>query len=398
MVSSSSSTGFVWAERYMWHDTGTAAGYLPAGGYFEPASHFESSASKRRFRNLVEVAGLLDNTLTTIKPREATIEEIKYYHTDEYITHVKKCSDLGFGDGGELTPIGKHSYEIALLSAGGCIEAVDQVLDGKLKNAYALNRPPGHHAEKDKGRGFCIFNNVVIAAEHCIRKRGLKKVAILDWGENPVSILTGRLNILHKLKLRIDVHHGNGTQKAFYGRKDVLFVSIHQDRFYPPDLGNVEENGEGEGLGYNINVPLPPGSGHGAYLDTIERLVIPAFYQFKPDIILVSSGFDAGFLDPLGRMMAYGETYRLMTRMVMKAAHDLCHDRVVMVHEGGYSPVYVPWCGLATVEELSGQKAPEDCVDIYGTAVFANVGGQDLQPHQKILIDSLVKEKLPLVK
>ncbi|KAI9003471.1 deacetylase [Hyaloraphidium curvatum] len=367
-------TGFIWEERFMWHNTGVATGFLPSNGeYNEPDLHFESPASKRRFRNLVEVTGLFDS-LVHVKAREATDKEIQYYHPAEYMAKVKALSDAGFGDAGELAPVGKNSYEIAKLSAGACIAAVDAVLDGVVDNIYALNRPPGHHAEASQGRGFCIFSNVVIAAEHARKVRGLKRVAILDW----------------------DVHHGNGTQKAFYNDPGVLFISIHQDRYYPQDCGFVEENGEGAGEGYNINVPLPPGSGHGAYVSTVERIVVPAIRQYQPEIILISSGFDASVMDPLGRQMATSETYREMTKLMLAVADEVCGGKVAMVHEGGYSPVYVPFCGIATLEEMTGIKT--DVVDGFYAGMFKACGGQDLQPHQDALIKKIETELVPKVK
>ena len=217
---------------------------------------------------------------------------------------------------------------------GGVIEAVDAVLGGKVDNAYALVRPPGHHAERDTGRGFCIFGNVALAAMHALEARDIPRIAVVDW----------------------DVHHGNGTQAAFYGDPRALTISIHQDRNYPFDSGFLTERGEGAGMGYNINVPLPPGSGHEAYLATIERVVAPALRAHEPGLVLVGCGFDASVADPLGRQMCFSETYREMTRIVKSLAGELSGGRLVMAHEGGYSTAYVPGCGLAVLEELSGHR------------------------------------------
>jgi acetoin utilization deacetylase AcuC-like enzyme len=270
-------------------------------------------------------------------------------------------SEASGGNAGEGTPFSAGGFEVALLAAGGTITAVDAVLDGRVRNAYALVRPPGHHAESDVGRGFCIFGNVVIAVEHARASRRIGRVAVVDW----------------------DVHHGNGTQKAFYRDPGVLTISIHQDRWYPHDSGGMDERGEGPGFGFNVNIPLPPGSGHGAYLATIERVVVPALRAFRPELIVVPSGFDGSMWDPLGRMMAYSETYRAMTRMLTAAADDLCGGRLVLSHEGGYAPLYVPFCGLAVMEELTGVKTP---VNDPMAARAGAVGGQDLQPHQDEVI------------
>lgn len=355
-------TGFLWHERYMWHSTGIAAGQVPAGGYVEPDNHIESVPSKRRFRNLVEVTGLVDE-LVALKPRYASEEEILRFHDPAYIARVKEMSAAGFGEAGEFTPVGPDSYDIARLSAGGCIVGMDAVLDGTIANGYILNRPPGHHAEADRGRGFCILGNVVIAILHGLAERGLAKVATVDW----------------------DVHHGNGTQKAFYDRNDVLTISLHQDKCYPQESGGLEETGSGEGEGYNINVPLPPGSGHGAYLEAIRRVAVPAIERFKPDFIMVPSGFDANGMDPLGRQMCTSETYRQMTLALMEVADKVCGGRLLCCHEGGYQPVYVPWCGLATLEALSGTRT--DAVDPYLDGFLGTLGYQALQPWQSAVID-----------
>jgi acetoin utilization deacetylase AcuC-like enzyme len=354
-------TGFVWHEQYAWHDTGTTAGVLPAGGFIQPFHHFENPDTKRRFRNLLEVSGLLDQ-LVEIKPRPATEAEIGRFHTQAYIERIKAMNAARGGDAGELTFFGPGSYEIALLSAGGCIVALEAILDGNVKNAYALVRPPGHHAEPDIGRGFCIFGNVVIAVMHAKAVRGLKRIATVDW----------------------DVHHGNGAQKAFYNDPTVLTISIHQDNCYPPDSGATEENGAGEGLGANININIPPGAGHAAYLSAFERVVVPALRRFQPEVILVPSGFDANGLDPLARMLCDSETYRLLTRQLMVVAGEVCQGRLLLCHEGGYSEVYVPFCGLAVMEELAGIKTP--VTDPF-LPIIAGQGGRVLLPHHIAAID-----------
>jgi acetoin utilization deacetylase AcuC-like enzyme len=210
--------------------------------------------------------------------------------------------------------------------------AVDALMNGDLRRVYALVRPPGHHAMADLGMGYCIFNNVVIAARHAQRTHGLAKVMILDW----------------------DVHSGNGTQDAFYADNSVLFFSIHQDRLYPEQFGWVEQSGEGDGVGHTINIPLPPGCGNATYQAVIEEIVAPITRQFQPDVIFISAGQDASSSDPLGRMSVTSSGYRWMTRMLMGLADDLCDGRLIGVQEGGYSEIYAPYCTLAIVEELAG--------------------------------------------
>jgi acetoin utilization deacetylase AcuC-like enzyme len=360
------STGFVWHERYAWHNTGRQAGPFQsdAAGWLEPdVRHSENADTKRRFRNLLEVTGLLDQ-LTRIPARPATVEELLRFHTQAHIDRIRAVSDGGGGDGGGGdTPMGKGSYEVALLSAGGVIEAVDAVLDGTVDNAYALVRPPGHHALADAAMGFCLFGNVALAALHARAVRGLERIAIVDW----------------------DVHHGNGTQSAFYADPSVLTISLHQDDNFPPDSGHLEENGEGDGEGYNINVPLPPGCGNGAYEAAFERIVVPALEAFGPDLVIVASGLDASSMDPLGRMMVSPGGFARLTDLLLDATARLCAGRLVIAHEGGYSAELVPMCGLAIVERLSGIET--DCRGTLLHLASEHMGQQELQPHQKAQIE-----------
>jgi len=225
-----------------------------------------------------------------------------------------------------------------------------------------LVRPPGHHAERDKGLGFCLFANVPIAIMKARAAHKIGRIAIVDW----------------------DVHHGNGTQQAFYEDPDTLVISLHQDGLFPRNgRGSRAERGEGRGEGFNINAPLPPGCGTRAYLAAFERLVIPALHAFRPEMIVVCSGFDAAVLDPLGRMMVHSEGYRTMTRLLMEAAADLCDGRLAMSHEGGYSASYAPYCGLAVMEQLSGIRTK---IDDPFLANFSGYPGQLVQPHQEAAI------------
>ncbi len=360
------STGFLFHERYMWHNTGRASGPFlsDASGWLEPDwRHTENSETKRRIRNLLDVSGLLDQ-LTRIDPRPASVEEVCRYHTPEYVAGIQAASDGAGGEGIDgTTVIGKGSYEVALLAAGGVIASVDAVLDGVVDNVYALVRPAGHHALPDGAMGFCLFGNVAIAAHHARVARGLARVAIVDW----------------------DVHHGNGTQAAFYDDPNVLTISVHQDNCFPPGSGLVEETGSGAGEGYNINIPLPPGSGDGAYVAAFEQVVVPALERFRPELVLVASGFDANAMDPLGRMMVSPDGYGRMARILLDAAGRLCDGRVVMAHEGGYSAELVPFCGLAVMEAMSGVET-----EVRGTILQefpAHMGQQELQPHQAALIE-----------
>ncbi|MGO9453330.1 MAG: class II histone deacetylase [Candidatus Binataceae bacterium] len=348
-------TGFVFEELYMWHDSG--------GGSFptQPSAGFENPETKRRFHNLLAAAGVLDH-LRQIKPAPASEEDIARFHTREYIELIRQLSAQRGGDAGELTPFGPGSFEIALLSAGGVIAAVEQVVKGTVDNAYALVRPPGHHAEPNRGRGYCIFGNIAIAVMYARARLGVNRIAVVDW----------------------DVHHGNGTQLAFYEDPGVLTISIHQDQLYPAASGPMSDNGAGPGTGFNLNIPMPPGSGVGAYLAAFERAIVPALYKFKPELIVVASGLDANAYDPLGRMMLNSECYRALTNTMLEAASDLCGGRLVLAHEGGYSELYVPFCGLAIVEELSGLRTEvsDPFLDLTKSRAY-----QELQPHQEVVIE-----------
>lgn len=360
-------TGFVYHELYMWHNTGNLAGVLPFGFPVQPYEHAENPETKRRMRNLLDASGLLEQ-LTSIEPREATDEEILRVHTREHLKKIESLNEYLGVDAGLHTPMGRGSFEIAKLAAGGVIEAVDAVLDGTVRNAYALVRPPGHHALADVAMGFCIFGNAAIAGLHLLDVRKLGRIATVDW----------------------DVHHGNGTQAAFWKDSRALTISIHQDNCFPPNSGYMTDIGEGPGEGYNINIPLPPGSGVGAYEATFDRVVVPALQAYKPDFIIVPCGLDAGAWDPLGRQMLTGEGYRSLTRTMMAAADELCEGRLVMCHEGGYNAPTVPFFGLAVVEELSGISVG---VEDPFQPLLGALGQQELQPHQ----DRLISEAEALV-
>lgn len=360
-------TGYVYHEVFSWHDTGTAAGLFnsdPAAGV-QPFVHFENAETKRRMHELVVVSGLIDR-LTRLTPRAATEAEVLRVHTEEHLRRIAAESALPKGgDAGDgFSPFGKGSYEIALLAAGGLITALDAVLDGRVHNAYALVRPPGHHAVPGAGMGFCIFNNVAIATAHARQVRGVGRVAVVDW----------------------DVHHGNGTQAIFAEDPTVLTISLHQDNVFPPNSGKITERGSGPGEGSAVNVPLPPGTGDGGYLHAFDRIVAPALRAFAPDVILVASGFDGSAMDPLARQMLTSAGYRSMTHRLKDLATDLCDGRIAMVHEGGYSPQYVPFCGLAVLEALSDAPAFADPF----LPIMSGYAGQDLQPHQAQLVADVV--------
>lgn len=328
-------TAFLTDERTFWHGGGQYSLTLPVGGFVQPGGGLpESPETKRRLKNLLEVSGLMRELDVRSAP-EASREALLRVHPASYLDEFKKMSDAGGGELGLRTPFGKGGYEIAALSAGLSTEALELVLTGAARNAYALSRPPGHHCLPDWPNGFCLMANIAIAIRAAQAKGLARRIAVIDW----------------------DVHHGNGTEAIFWTDPTVLTISLHQERNYPLDTGGAEARGEGKGHGFNVNIPLPPGTGHESYLEAIERIVLPELHRFRPEAIVVACGFDAAALDPLGRMLATAETFRLMTRAVMAAADRLCGGRLVLVHEGGYSETYVPFCGHAVIEELSGSAA-----------------------------------------
>jgi acetoin utilization deacetylase AcuC-like enzyme len=334
-MSDATRTGLVYDDRYLQHNPGvetlwTTGKALP---FVDPHLHFSNFRLVMRTKHLVDLTGL-GQQLVRIEPYMASVDDVTVYHTPEYVERVRLLCADGGGDTGEGAPASPESYEIALLAAGGAMAAVDAVVAGHARNAFANIRPPGHHAMADKGMGFCIFSNVVIAARHAQRTHGIERVMILDW----------------------DVHDGNGTQDAFYHDASVLFFSLHQDRLYPPGFGELEQTGEGEGAGYTVNLPLPPGSGDATYLAAFERIVLPIADAFQPQLVLVSAGQDASTMDPLGRMCLTTEAYRRMTAALMDVAERHADGKMVVLQEGGYSELYAPYCTLAIVETLAGTR------------------------------------------
>lgn len=315
-------TGFFMDERCFWHAGGNYAFTMPVGGLVQPLAAGglpENPETKRRLRNLMEVTGLMAE-LDVRSAAPAARDDLLRVHPASYLDDFKRLSDAGGGELGLRTPFAAGGFEIAALSAGLSIAAVEAVAQGDLDNAYALSRPPGHHALPDFPNGFCLLANIAIAIEAAKAKGLVRRVAVLDW----------------------DVHHGNGTEAIFYDRDDVLTISLHQEGNYPLDTGALADRGNGAGEGYNINLPMHAGSGHTAYLHALDRVVIPALDAYQPDMIIVACGFDASIVDPLARMQATAETFAEMTQRIKAAAQKLCGGKLVLVHEGGYSEAYVP--------------------------------------------------------
>jgi acetoin utilization deacetylase AcuC-like enzyme len=359
-------TGFFHDERCFWHSGGNYNFTLPVGGLVQPPAAGglpENPETKRRLKNLIEVTGLLgDLHATTAAP--ATEDDLRRIHPADFLKVFKETAAAGGGETGLRAPYGPDGFDIAALSAGLVIGALDAVLSGTCRNAYALSRPPGHHCLPDWQNGFCLLANIAIAIEAVRASGGAQRFAVLDW----------------------DVHHGNGTEAIFYEDPDVLTVSLHQERNYPLDTGDFADRGAGAGTGMNLNIPLPPGTGHKGYLAAMERLALPAIRRFKPDVLIIACGFDAAAFDPLSRMLASAATFRAMTHQVMDLADDICGGRLVMAHEGGYSEVYVPFCGHAVLEAMSASTitAPDPFA--------ATLEARQPSPRFDAFVDGLIAE------
>jgi acetoin utilization deacetylase AcuC-like enzyme len=276
-------------------------------------------------------AGLKERLLA-LAPRAAGDEEILACHTESYLRTVRHdvasgADALSTGD----TAIGERSLTVALQAAGGVLEAVDAVVARRAKNAFCVVRPPGHHATPDRGMGFCIFNNVALAARHAQRKHGIEKVLIVDW----------------------DVHHGNGTQEIFYADPSVFYFSTHQWPWYP-GTGSPKEIGEGKGAGTTLNCPFPAGAGRKEIVEQAFRgKLLPAAERFKPDLVLISAGFDSRAGDPLGGFRLADEDFADLTRLMMEVACTHAGGRLVSVLEGGYALDGLASASAAHVQALT---------------------------------------------
>ncbi|MFQ5645824.1 MAG: histone deacetylase [bacterium] len=290
-------TALVYSDKYLEHNTG------------------EHPERKERLSSLIAYlkADSLMERLQAVAPRSAGAEEISLIHDPAYIDFVRDSCDRGVPSLDMDTVISPRSYEVAALAVGGVLAALDAVIAGEVDNAFCAVRPPGHHAEKDRGMGFCLFNNVAVAARYLQEKHGLKKIFIIDW----------------------DVHHGNGTEHVFYDDPSVFYASLHQYPHYP-GTGRSGDRGDGAGLGATLNIPFAGGEGDQEYSEAFKEKIVPAAEHFLPDFILISAGFDAHQADFLSSMNITSQGFGQLTRIVRQLADKLCHGRIVSVLEGGY--------------------------------------------------------------
>lgn len=264
-----------------------------------------------------------------IYPRKATHEELQLVHSPFLIERVEKASRRAPSYLDYDTAVSSESFETALLAAGGVLECIDGICSGDLRRVVAFVRPPGHHADHRSARGFCLFNNVALAAAYAIRKHGLKRVAVVD----------------------IDVHHGNGTQSCFYNTPDVLYVSSHQSPLYP-GTGDFSETGMDGGKGFTLNFPLPEATGDSTFVPLYTKIIAAVLDQYAPQIILVSAGFDGHVRDPLGGLDLTERAYRSAAASLMRAANRSCEGRICFVLEGGYSMQALKECTEAIMEQM----------------------------------------------
>ncbi len=312
-----SRTGIVVDERYLRHDPG--------------AYHPEASQRLEAIYEMLETSEMR-SAFTRITPRMALVEEIEMIHRSSYIARVAATAGKKSTTLDPDTVTSSDSYEVALLAAGGLLSAVDAIMAGNLGNAFALIRPPGHHAESNRSAGFCLFNNVAIAAAYARATYGLTRILIVDW----------------------DLHHGNGTQHAFYESPEVLYFSTHQYPFYPGS-GSINETGRGKGEGYTINVPLPRRQGDGEFLTIYKKILEPVAVAFNPQFVLVSAGFDICAKDRLGGMMKVSpQGFAALTRVVLDIAQHCCGGRLAVTLEGGYNIEAMTRSIEAVLMEMSG--------------------------------------------
>ena len=295
-----SKTGFVYHERFLDHDTGP--------GHPERPERLKALVAHLRKVGLWQ-------KLHHLIIDQASEEYVLKVHTSQHLKFIREACQRGqtILDQGDTLAC-KESYDVALLAVGGTLAGVDAVLSGPLNNVFCAVRPPGHHAERSTVMGFCLLNNVAVAARYAQLRYGVERVAIIDW----------------------DVHHGNGTQEIFYEDKSVFYFSVHQYPFYP-GTGSRSERGAGNGNGYTLNIPMTAGSAEKKYIEAFTKEILPTLDGYRPDLIIISAGFDAHKDDPLANINLTEHSYGVLTSMLMETADKYCHGKIISVLEGGYN-------------------------------------------------------------
>ncbi|SRR5260221_4274964 len=292
--------------------------------------------SPRRFDAVLgalEASGLAAK-MTRLDPRPVGRDDLLLVHIQEYLSLAEgeiRSGEIELSTGD--TVVSEHSWDAALTAAGSALAAVDAVVTGRAANAFCVIRPPGHHASANRGMGFCVLNNIALAARHAQRRHGIARVLIVDW----------------------DVHHGNGTQDIFYADGSVLFFSTHQSPWYP-GTGSADETGAGAGLGTTINCPLPAGSGHEEVFAAFEQKLVPAADKFRPELVLISAGFDSRAGDPLGQFQLTDDDFTALTRQIRGIADRHANGRIVSLLEGGYNLSGLASAAAAHASALAADK------------------------------------------
>ena len=304
-------------------------------------ANFPHVESPQRLQAIYEMLDEPDmaGKFTLVPPRPATHEELAWVHSESHIKRVAQTEGKAHTSLDPDTQTTALSYEAAKLAAGGLCSLVDAIFDGTIKNGFALVRPPGHHAERGRAMGFCLFNNVAVGACYAMKRHGVKKILIIDW----------------------DLHHGNATQNSFYEAPDVLYFSTHQYPYYP-GTGGIKEVGSGDGTGFTVNVPLWPGHGDREFYQVFDQILCPIADAFKPELIFISAGFDTYAGDPLGGMKVTPKGYAAMTRLIMDMASEYASERLAVTLEGGYHLEGLRTSVRAVLKELTGETvlAPPD--------------------------------------
>ena len=333
-------TGILWDDLFLQHDTGPA--------------HPESKERLLSIRQGLESYPHL-NDLKTLGSRPATEQELGLVHPAAYIRAIQQTSAKPFSQLDPDTAVCEASYEVAIHAVGGILHMIESLMSAEFDNGFALVRPPGHHAEPERAMGFCLFSNLALGAAHALKHFGLKRILIVDF----------------------DVHHGNGTQKTFYDREDVLFISTHQ---YPlfPGTGDFPEIGTSSGRGFTLNFPLPAGTEDSTYRLLFEKIVLPVAEAYRPELILVSAGFDAYIEDPLAGMRVTPAGFSSIAHHLKTLADKVCRGKMILVLEGGYHLQGLQESVLRVLDELCGHPGslrPPDPTDLF-EAVLARARRQ----------------------
>ncbi len=316
----------------------SATGIVKDPIYLEHKPGYLHWESPQRLEVLYEMLAEKDiaGTFETIAPRKAVREEIELIHEHQYYDYVAATAGKPRFSLDSDTQTSELSFEAALFAAGGLLDGVDRIMAGDMNNVFGLVRPPGHHAEAGQGMGFCLFNNVAIAAAYAIKRYKLSRILIVDW----------------------DLHHGNGTQHSFYRDRRVLYFSTHQYPYYP-GTGAFSEVGDGDGRGFTVNIPLSMGHGDAEYYKIFRKILQPIALEYKPELVMVSAGFDTYFKDPLGGMEVTSAGYATMAQVILDIAGECSDGKLLITLEGGYNLGGLKDGVKSVIKQLTGKKAAD---------------------------------------